>query len=690
MVDVEVYNRGIWERISNIDKGKFHKKLNGLGKFNFVVEEVRDDQRDFLVEGAEVRFIDGDLTYGGVVTKVDGEENVRVEGADYLNTVSKKLLKLDDVEEADDSLSSKYKVVYNDVPFQDIVIDIAEAGGLSADSDSVDSFENLLIEFKYFYIKDALEELRRQSGYEMFVDDDKKLYMKERVGSDSVVGNLVSGGNFKVISKEENYQRRVTRAVVFGSGNAEGEYEDSEKIDNGEIFEKRFKFDSLTSDSACEKRAEEIVKDYKDPIYIIEGQTYVRGYSLGDMLNVTTRSGEEELRVTSIELDVSGRRRLELTSKDRKHRREDVEEVQKELLYQSRSIGGEVSTGDFLDDLTFSEKDVIGSESEMVHNIYIDPENITNVNSSKIVIKRIEGSSVIGENTGEAYSGGGINNDSENADVDINNDNENAGHEISNQKTGSPDDGYSSSEYDQTVDSTFLSEWWDGLSSWSLSNTDYMMHYIAGEVTVNFNDNSGGSLMVCSVRANRDSGSERFPSYDGLSLGAHYAYSGSSGSVTFPFILFIPYNWNGSDYRLETYVSETGSRIKDYDVTFRYVGQEGHEHSNSLLGGYHEHSNSLSGGYHEHNNSFSDSRHSNSININPRIIDTEGDRELDLYVDGDKVDNFTLNEIGDSKEIDLSNYIDGVGGHEVVIESDGVIAISSNVSVTVFKEGEEE
>lgn len=675
---------GTWENIPNVsDSGQASKALNGMGRFNFEIVEATTHQLSNITRGTPIRFVDQDLTIEGIARKVDGNNNLRVEGTDYSDLANNRLLRADDLNEIDTSLSSGFNVVYTGTEFREIVKDIAQAMGLTADNDSVDTFGSLNIRFKRTYGIEALKELAKQSGYEWIVDNNQKLFMKTRLGSTTPVTSLNLQGNASLIRKEEDEERRCTRAIVFGSGNTSGEAEDVTYIGAGEIYEGRFKFNALSTNAMCQQRAEEIVKEFKDPILILVLNTFTTGYDLGDTITLRGRSGTEDYRITKVTLKTNTQRELDVTNQDRKHRTETPDEIIEKLLKGGSQDVSVITSGDDIQDLTYTGTDVAGPSRDFVFDFYVDPEGVTDVLKADLFTSRIRAASLYGTETGNSFTGAGINNSSQNAGHGISNSSQNAGVGINNATAGSPSTGY---ERLNLFDSLFTGGWTAAGSATNISNNPHFFHVIFGifQTTI---DHGGGSsvFQTIRVRAYNTSTGEYYPNSGGIyALFEGYQGEGVTRYII-PFNLFIPRSWQNQSYRLEYNISSSLPGIFIQSLDYGYYGSRGHSHTNSTTGGNHTHFNSITGGTHTHSNSFSDSQHQNPLNIDLDEFDTIGSITAEVIVNGTSVGNITLSSFGSTNNIDISSYITSPGNQRIVIKPNNPVALSANANIKIFK-----
>ena len=675
---------GTWENIPNVSsQGQSSKALNGMGRFNFEIVEATQHQLDNITRGTPIRFVDADLTIEGIARKVDGNNNLRVEGTDYSDLANNKLLRASELNEIDTGLSSGYNVVYTDKEFRLIVIDIATAMGLTADTDSIDTFGTLNIRFKRTYGIEALKELARQSGYEWIVDNDKKLFMKSRLGSTDAVTSLNLGGNATLVRKEEDEERRCTRAVVFGSGGTSGQAEDSTYISDGEIYEGRFKFDALSTNAMCEQRAEEIVKEFKDPILILVLNTFTTGYDLGDTITLRGRKGTEDYRITKVTLNVGSQREVDVTNQDRKHRTETPDEVMEKLLKGGSQDVSVITSGDDLQDLTYTGADVAGPSRDFVFDFNVDTEGVTDILKAELFTSRIRAASLYGTETGNSFTGAAINNSSQNAGHGLSNSSQNAGVGINNAEAGAPSTGYFFGSYNNSL--TGNNSWNSMSASVNLSNTPYFFHSIFGSLTLQFDAGAGSSWSnLIRIRARNTSTGELFPGSDGLEIARSFSGEGLFTSIL-SFNLFIPRSWQNQGYTLQYRIENQNNWSGLNEGRYGYYGSRGHTHSNSTTGGNHTHSNSITGGNHTHSNSFSDENHTNPLSIDLDEFDTASSITAEVIVNGTSAGNITLSSFGSTENIDISEYVTSAGNQQIVIKPDNDVALSTNANIKIFK-----
>lgn len=683
MARVQVQIDGVWINVENVQTCKATKALNGLGKFNGTIREATLEQVDQIVANTPFRLIDGDQIFEGVIQKANGEVEINFDGGDYSILLQTKMLHEDDLSEENTSLSSGYNVVYTNKEFRLIVIDIATAMGLTADSSSVDAFGDLNIRFKRTYGIEAIKELAKQTGYEWIVDNDKKLFMKQDLGTSTASAYMDLTAGARLTRKETDDQRRCTRAIVFGSGNTEGSYEDATYIGAGEVFEGRFKFDSLSTNAMCNQRAEEIVKEFKDEILILNVMTYTQGYAIGDVINLRGRKLDGDYRITALTLDITGERELDVTNVGRKHRRDSPEEMIEKIMKGATNDVAVITSGDDVQDLSYTHNDIVGPDKYWVFDFYVDPENVSDILKAELFVTRENISRIYGDATSNSFTGAGINNASQNANHGLSNANQNAGHGISNAEAGSPSTGY---DRLNLFDSLATGGWVSAGSSTSISNNPHFFHLIFGVFQTTIDHGAGSSVgQTIRVRAYNTSTGEYYPDSGGI----YALFEGYQGvgieRYIIPFNLFIPRSWQNNSYRLEYNISSSLPGGFTQALDYGYYGSRGHSHSNSITGGTHQHSNSLTGGNHTHTNSFSDAQHNNSLSINPSDFDPGGSRTVGVYVNGTFIQNITLSALGSNQTLDIGAELTSPGQNQIELRPNGNVFLVGGVNLKVFK-----
>ena len=678
MTVVEYLKDSVWINFHNISVGTAKKIINGMGHFNIVVNRADDDQLDDVVNNTEIRFIDGDLSFYGVVRRINGESRLSIEGTDYSYLANKKMLKESSCPNSDSGLSDDYTVVYTSEAGRNIIYDIAQTCGFTADSSSVDVFPDLNIKFRNIYGLEALKTIQKQTSAYWYIDENKKLYFKSTYGSTSETSAFNLGDNAELKHKSIDDERRCTKALVWGSNGASGSYTDA-LYTSGEEYEGRFKFDDLRRDSECDDRAEEIVKSFRNEILILTIRSPVQGYDMGDNVLITGRKLDGTYRITSIELDIQGQRTLDITNSGLDHRTETPEEVYEKLMKRSSSDVSNIVTGDSYDELIFNSTGATSTNNFLKLEIYIDPAKVSDVLDSKLYIVRDYVKKIYGDSTSSA-----------NADISQTDHEHNQNYfgesDHLHSITGLASDpvisglGENVSNMNTDLDTGESSYSWSNISMPNFGGPNVGTDGIHFHVGVESFTNEDIYVYIRVPLG----GGRYYPSIDGIRLRI-FNYSSQCVDFTLPINAFgLGSISDDLDYRVET---TGGSAIAD-NITFNVVFFDipGHTHWIDLDSSLGEVANFTSKPDTDGDPAnLIDSGHANPLDVDIKQYDDGASKTIGVYVDGVSAGNITLSSIGDDDTLDLSSFLNTSGFHTIELRPNGNTYLSAGTKVKVFK-----